>query len=146
MGIVESETASFAQLKGVKEIVAGIGGLEIGIRRGIGESGDMKDSETIGNSGSVCMDIDAEEDRGIIGEFVWTKLEVVGSVWVVTLTFDARADSQRPRSSRIPAENPSSNAVSLDSCTRSAKSLEASRRRSSYCALSISIVSAKSNW
>ena len=36
---------------------------------------------------------------------VWTEMEVVvaGSVWVVTLTRDARADSQCSRSSRIPA-------------------------------------------
>jgi hypothetical protein len=56
----------------------------------------------------------------------------------VTLIFDTRALSQRSRSSRVPAKNPSSKALSLDSCTRSAKSPRESERRSSYCELSFS--------
>jgi hypothetical protein len=41
----------------------------------------------------------------VIGGSVWTEVEevVAGSVWVAVLTLDARADSQRSRSSSIPA-------------------------------------------
>jgi len=154
MGRVEIEAASSAQLKGAKIVVAGIGGSEIGIGIGTGIGigiGDLKDLEMIGNGGSICLGMVAAEDGGMIGEFVWEETEevVVGTVWVATLIFDTRSLSQRSRSSRIPAENPSPKAASLDSCMRSAKSLEASKRRSSYCALSFSIASAKSklsNW
>ena len=70
MGIVEIEAASSAQLKGVERIEAGIGGSEIGIGMGVGIGiGGLKDLEIIGNGGSVCVDIDAVEDGGIIGEF-----------------------------------------------------------------------------
>ena len=60
MGIVESRTASSDQLKGV-ETVAGMVG-EIGI----GEDSEMI---TAGDRGSVCVDINAVEDGGMIGEF-----------------------------------------------------------------------------
>lgn len=73
----------------------------------------------------------------MIGESaVWTEMEegMAGSVWVVTLTWGAW-NSHLSRSSRIPAENPSPKALSLDSCTWS-----------SYCELSFLIASAKSNW
>ena len=69
LGIVGSVAASFAQSKGVGELIAGIGGLEMGI--GIGkEIGDSKDLETVGAGGSVCMDIEAEEDGRMIGGVV----------------------------------------------------------------------------
>jgi hypothetical protein len=148
MGIVEIEAASSAQLKGAETVEVGIGGSEIGIGIGIG-IGDLKDLEMIGNSGSICVGMVAAEDGGMIGGFVWEETEevVVGTVWVLTtLIFDARSLSQRSRSSLVPAKNPSSKVLSLDSCMRSAKSLEASKRRSSYCAWSFSIASAKSNW
>ena len=65
MGIVEIDAASSAQLKRAEEIV-----LVAGV-----EDPEMKiggDSEviTVGKRGSVCVDMDAEEDGGIIGEFV----------------------------------------------------------------------------
>jgi hypothetical protein len=63
MGIVEIEAASSAQLKGEEDLVAGIGGSKIGIGMGI-------DSEIVGIGGLVCMDMDADEGRGIIGEIV----------------------------------------------------------------------------
>ena len=65
MGIVESEAASSAQLKGAEEIVlvAGVGDSEMGIR-------GSSEKVTVGDRGSVCVDMDAEEDGGIIGEFV----------------------------------------------------------------------------
>ena len=62
MGIVGSEIASSAQLKGAKEIVTGIWGSEI-------EMGDDSEKVTVGNGDSVCVDIDADEDRGIRGGF-----------------------------------------------------------------------------
>ena len=62
MGIVESETASSAQLKGVETIVAGVVDLEM-------EAGDSEDSEMVGNNGSVCVDIDAVEVEGVKGRF-----------------------------------------------------------------------------
>ena len=69
MGIIGSVAASFAQSKGVGEIIAGIGGLEMGI--GIGkEIGDSKDLETVGAGGSVCVDIDVVEDGEMIGGMV----------------------------------------------------------------------------
>jgi hypothetical protein len=77
VGIVGSIAASSAQLKGAEEIVlvAGIGGSEMGIGKGI-------DSEnvTVGSEDSVCMDIDAEDDEGMIRGFVWT--EAVAAVAV----------------------------------------------------------------
>ena len=65
MGIVGSEAASSAQLKGAKTIVAGIGGSKMGID-------GFKDSEIVtgGSEDSVCVDMIAEEDKGMIGEFV----------------------------------------------------------------------------
>jgi hypothetical protein len=63
VGIVGSEIASSAQLKGEEELVAGIGGSKIGIGIGIGMG---IDSEIVGIGGSVCMDMDADEGRGII--------------------------------------------------------------------------------
>ena len=62
MGIVGSEIASSAQLKGVETIVAGIEDSEMGT--------DDSESFSDSNLGSVCVDIDAEEDGGSIGEFV----------------------------------------------------------------------------
>jgi len=82
MGIVESETGLFAQLKGSKT-VEGTRGSKI-------ETGEDSELITVGNKGSVCVDMDAEEGGGMIGGFVWMETEevVVGSVWVVTLTFE----------------------------------------------------------
>jgi hypothetical protein len=62
VGIIGSEIASSAQLKVEEEIVPGIGGseIEIGMKTGV-------DSEMVG---SVCVDIDAEKDRGMIRELV----------------------------------------------------------------------------
>ena len=62
---------------------------------------------------------------------------MVKSVWVATLIFDTRSLSRRSCSC-VPAKNPSSKAVSLDSCTRSEKSLRASENRSSYFTSSFS--------
>ena len=69
MGIIGSTAASSAQLKGVKKVVAGIGGSEIGMEMGIG-IGDSKDLEMIGNVGLVCVDIDVVGDGGMIGGYV----------------------------------------------------------------------------
>ena len=65
VGIFESKAASSAQLKGAEEIVlvAGVGDSEMGIR-------GSSEKVTVGDRGSVCVDMDAEEDGGIIGEFV----------------------------------------------------------------------------
>ena len=65
MGIVESEAASSTQLKGAEKIVlvAGVGDSKMGI-------GGSSEKVTVGDRGSVCVDMDAEEDGGIIGEFV----------------------------------------------------------------------------
>ena len=63
VGIVGSEIASSAQLKDVEEMVEGISGSEMGM-------GDDSEKVTVGSRGSVCVDIDAEEDGRIIGEFV----------------------------------------------------------------------------
>lgn len=136
MGIVEIEAASSAQLKGAKEIVAGIRGSEMGM-------GDDSENVTVGSSGgsvTVCVDIDATEDGGMIGGFVWMEMEEVvdGIVWVVTLILDTRAFSQRSCSSCVPAKKPSLKALSLDSCMRSAKLFRASENRSSYCVSSFS--------
>ena len=62
MGIVESETASSAQLKGVGTIVAGVVDSEM-------EAGYSEDLEMVGNNGSVCVDIDAVEVEGVKGRF-----------------------------------------------------------------------------
>jgi hypothetical protein len=62
VGIVDSETASSPQLKGTKAIVAGIVDSEMGTE-------DSEDSEMVGNDGSVCVDIDTEEEREIEGGF-----------------------------------------------------------------------------
>ena len=98
MGIVESEAALSDQLKEVEELVADKRGSEGGEEKG-------RDSETVGIVGSVCVDMVAEEVEEMITGLVWTAVEVVmvGSVWVAALTLDARADSQRSHSSRIPA-------------------------------------------
>jgi hypothetical protein len=63
VGIVGSMVASSAQLKVAETVVAGIG---------ISETGMGNDSEnvTVDNGGSVWVDIDAEEDEGMIREFV----------------------------------------------------------------------------
>ena len=63
MGIVESKAASFTQLKGVEEIVTGIGGSKI-------ETDDNSEGNSVGNRGSVCVDMVAVEDGGMIGECV----------------------------------------------------------------------------
>jgi hypothetical protein len=63
VGIAESEMASSAQLKDVETMVAGMGGFKTG-------RGDGSEGITVGNGGSVCVDIDAEEDGGMIGENV----------------------------------------------------------------------------
>ena len=63
MGIVEIETASSAQLKGIETMVAGIRESEMGID-------DNSEGIMVGNGGSVCVDIVTEEDGGIIGGFV----------------------------------------------------------------------------
>ena len=65
MGIVESETASSAQLKGVETIVAGVVDSEMEA----GDSEDLEDLEMVGNNGSVCVDIDAVEVEGVKGRF-----------------------------------------------------------------------------
>ena len=76
-------------MKGAEEVVSGIGGSEMGIL-GIGIG---MDSETVGIGGSVCVDMDTEED-GVQGKFVWVDSEieevvvVVGTVWVAMLIFD----------------------------------------------------------
>ena len=75
MGIVEIETALSAQLKGVEEIVASIGDSEIG--KGIG---DLKTFKTVGIDDSVCVDMVAEVDWGMIGMSVWMEAVVTGKV------------------------------------------------------------------
>jgi hypothetical protein len=75
MGIFEIETASSAQLKGVEDIVASIRDSEIG--KGIG---DLKDLETVGIDDSVCVDMVAEVDWGMIGMSVWMEAVVTGKV------------------------------------------------------------------
>jgi hypothetical protein len=77
MGIVEIETALSAQLKGVEEIVASIGDSEIG--KGIGIE-DLKNLETVGIDDSVCVDMVAEVDWGMIGMSVWMEAVVTGKV------------------------------------------------------------------
>ena len=62
MGIVGSETASSAQLKKAEKIVVGIGDSGMG-------TGDDSGKVTVGSEGSVCVDIDADEDREIRGGF-----------------------------------------------------------------------------
>ena len=76
----------------------------------------------IGNSGSVCVDMVTVEDGEKEGEFVWMDAVVIvgveasrhsvwiemeevvnGIVWVATLGWDARANSQRSHSFCIPA-------------------------------------------
>jgi len=56
MGIVETETASSPQLKGAETIAVGI----VDSKMETGGSGDL---EMVGNDGSVCVDIDAKEER-----------------------------------------------------------------------------------
>ena len=70
MGIVGSVAAWFAQSKGVGELIAGIGGLEMGIGNGKELAGGSKNLEMVGADGSVCVDIDAEADGEMIGEYV----------------------------------------------------------------------------
>ena len=62
MGIVEIDAASSAQLKRAKEIV-----LVAGVEDPEMEIGGDSEMITVGKRGSV---LDAEEDGGIIGEFV----------------------------------------------------------------------------
>ena len=59
--MVEMKADSSAQLKGTERVVAGIGGSGVGIET---------DSEMVGVGGSVCVDIVAVEDEGMIGGFV----------------------------------------------------------------------------
>lgn len=61
MGIIESEAASSAQLKGAEEIVADSKGTEVEIGTGIDSN-----SEMVSVIGSVCVDMVAEEVDGII--------------------------------------------------------------------------------
>ena len=71
-------------------MVSGIGGSEMGIGIGI-------DSEIVGIGGSVCMDMDTEEDWGVQGKFVWVDSEIeevvvvigTASVWVATSAWGA---------------------------------------------------------
>jgi hypothetical protein len=63
MGIVEIETASSAQLKGIETMVAGIGDSEMG-------TGDNSERVTVGNGDSVWVDMVAEEGREMIGGLV----------------------------------------------------------------------------
>ena len=65
MGIVEIDAASSAQLKRAEEIV-----LVAGVEDPEMEIGGDSEMITVGKRGSVCVDMDAEEDGGIIGEFV----------------------------------------------------------------------------
>jgi hypothetical protein len=58
--------ASSAQLKVAETVVAGIRSSEMGMD-------DDSEKVTVGNGGSVWVDIDAEEDEGMIRGFVWTK-------------------------------------------------------------------------
>jgi hypothetical protein len=62
VGIVGSEAASSAQLKGAKTVVAGIGVSEIGVGTGI-------DSEMVGIGGSICVDMVADMDWGVNGGY-----------------------------------------------------------------------------
>ena len=98
MGIVGSETALSNQLKDVKVVAEGIRGSEVRMGNGSG-------NVTVGSGGSVCVDMDADEDGRMIGGFVWMEMEEVvdGIVWVVILTFEVLYDSQRSLSSCIPA-------------------------------------------
>ena len=84
MGIIGSVAASFAQSKGVEEMV-GIGGSGIGI--GIGKGIDL---ETVDIGGSVCVDMVAVEGGGMKGIFVWIKeVAVVGVIWIPIFTLEA---------------------------------------------------------
>ena len=83
MGIIGSVAASFAQSKGVEEIVAGIRGSGIGIGKGI-------DLETVDIGGSVCVDMVAVEGGGMKGIFDWIEeVAVVGVIWIPTFTLEA---------------------------------------------------------
>ena len=62
VGIVENKAASSAQFKGAEEIIPGIGGLKMGIGKGIV-------SETVSVGGLVCVDMVAVENEEIIGGF-----------------------------------------------------------------------------
>jgi hypothetical protein len=62
-GIVGSEKGSSAQLKGVETTVVGIRGSEMG-------TGDDSEGVIVGSECSVCVDMVAEEDGGMIREFV----------------------------------------------------------------------------
>ena len=61
MGIFESEIASSAQLKGAEIVVAGFGGSKI-------ETDNDPERVVVGirDSDSVCVDMVAEEDGGMI--------------------------------------------------------------------------------
>ena len=82
MGIVESEAASFAQLKGAETVIAGIGGSKIGMD-------DGSEKGMVGKGGSVCMDIDAEVDWRVEGKFVEMEAAaMVGLIWIPTSTWE----------------------------------------------------------
>jgi hypothetical protein len=63
MGIVVSETVSSAQLKGAKTVVGDIRDSKV-------ETDNDLEGVRVGDKGSVCVDIVAEEDWEMIGGFV----------------------------------------------------------------------------
>ena len=53
------------------------------------ETGDSRNSEMVGNNGSVCVDIDAEDDGEMIGGLVEMEIvAVMGLIWVPTSTWE----------------------------------------------------------
>lgn len=62
MGIVESETVSFAQLKGAKTVTGGIRGSKTG-------TSDDSEKIMVDKGGSVCVDMVTEEEGGMIEGF-----------------------------------------------------------------------------
>jgi hypothetical protein len=77
--------ASSTQLKVAETVVAGIGSSEMGM-------GDDSENVTVGSGGSVWVDIDAEEDEGLIRGFVWTKAVAVVDAEVIRWSVWTLAD------------------------------------------------------
>ena len=75
MGIVESEAASSAQIKGAGTVGAGIRVSEM-------MTEDESEGEMVGNGGSVCVDMVAVEGGGMERMFVWTEAVAVVGVEV----------------------------------------------------------------
>ena len=63
-------------------------------------TGDSENSEMVGNSGLVCVDIDAVDDGGLIRGFDWMEtVAVVGLTWMPTWIWILQTDSWYSHSS-----------------------------------------------